>query len=981
MMRGGHSALSGTPISLKYFSGDGPCVLQSELLLVQPVSMKTLAQLRNVLLAKAKHFRPEHRFRSLSGELVPIDMESCLAFNCVLRSTNSVFVIGDGENIACDSLEVGIVLTSPINGDELPVGFVDISPRESLEQLRKRAAVFLPLLAGCEFLFLNRRGWPVSELYEARLRVHEVLDHRRSVSVAPLSRMQADVRLLAGASAAAHAIPACPATAAAASPSLAPALLPSARQPPQTPLPPAAPYRPHSSLAVASSNLAGTAAGGKRHLEQLLGDADLLQGRHSGRSAAKDMLISYVRAEAAHVAVVLKEKLTALGCSVFLDVDEIALGSDWQDALNDAVAATEVFIPLVTPRYGATQWTNREVKLADVLGKEILPISFISDWPPRCLAIQFATTQFVPWSGAYDIESANINDEAGRVAEEIRRQFDANKRRPPESESDERGSAMGPPSFKRKPTCLSIMSRKSIKFRQSKEIDQFNEQQQNLQQQQQQQRKQSLHQLHQQQTLRTVQSSLDEDEGVYRALMSNRQVVVSYHADDFAKADQLRSALVNRNFKVSVFAISCSVRCSTEVGGGSQEAAAAGTSDAAVAAAPAAASGAGGGDSAGSQGSSIGMRRIGSRETLILGDELDTCSHSSVEQAGDESRESLLDFQTKADSAGAAVFIVSDSFLASRSSRNHIFYCEQRKHMIPVLCGNVQLPTWLTMLLEGSNSVSSEQPGWPEKVAGHLETIFDPNTMAYMHKSKALDFRIDKLAQMVKSHLPANKWFIYVCRSKRLANRCSDSVCKALGEALAQLDWVGLVTGGGPGADQIVSRQFSDSRRQNGQSEDTWHLLHDSGGDKSSSTSAAAAPKSPNTPPQFGKSLVCGDSAAERLQIAAHLCSLCLLIEGGTKSVEEADQFMWHDKVVLPLKCLGGAAASYYGESERRFEVPPGVSQKLWSKLAVPLDCGNYTAEHLVANVLKIIHSLRGYEKRAAAQQRPGFLCRLRGTT
>uniref|UniRef100_A0A1I8IH81 TIR domain-containing protein n=1 Tax=Macrostomum lignano TaxID=282301 RepID=A0A1I8IH81_9PLAT len=338
-------------------------------------------------------------------------------------------------------------------------------------------------------------------------------------------------------------------TAAAASPSLAPALLPSARQPPQTPLPPAAPYRPHSSLAVASSNLAGTAAGGKRHLEQLLGDADLLQGRHSGRSAAKDMLISYVRAEAAHVAVVLKEKLTALGCSVFLDVDEIALGSDWQDALNDAVAATEVFIPLVTPRYGATQWTNREVKLADVLGKEILPISFISDWPPRCLAIQFATTQFVPWSGAYDIESANINDEAGRVAEEIRRQFDANKRRPPESESDERGSAMGPPSFKRKPTCLSIMSRKSIKFRQS-----------------------------------------------------------NYHADDFAKADQLRSALVNRNFKVSVFAISCSVRCSTEVGGGSQEAAAAGTSDAAVAAAPAAASGAGGGDSAGSQGSSIGMR-------------------------------------------------------------------------------------------------------------------------------------------------------------------------------------------------------------------------------------------------------------------------------------------------------------------------------------------------------------------------------------
>ena len=37
------------------------------------------------------------------------------------------------------------------------------------------------------------------------------------------------------------------------------------------------------------------------------------------------------------------------------------------------------------------------MKLADVLGKFILPISFLNEWPPRVLAIQFATTQFIPW--------------------------------------------------------------------------------------------------------------------------------------------------------------------------------------------------------------------------------------------------------------------------------------------------------------------------------------------------------------------------------------------------------------------------------------------------------------------------------------------------------------------------------------------------------------------------------------------------------
>ncbi|KAL5016779.1 hypothetical protein ScPMuIL_006368 [Solemya velum] len=121
--------------------------------------------------------------------------------------------------------------------------------------------------------------------------------------------------------------------------------------------------------------------------------------------AGKQILISYARAEAAEHALSLKHELSSLGFSIYLDVHEIHSGVDWQDSLNYAVSNCEAFVPLVTPRYGETQWTNREVKLADVLGKSILPVSFLDDWPPRCLAIQFATTQYIRWKTKAQIET------------------------------------------------------------------------------------------------------------------------------------------------------------------------------------------------------------------------------------------------------------------------------------------------------------------------------------------------------------------------------------------------------------------------------------------------------------------------------------------------------------------------------------------------------------------------------------------------
>ena len=131
-----------------------------------------------------------------------------------------------------------------------------------------------------------------------------------------------------------------------------------------------------------------------------------------------DIMISYVPSEADDEAIALRDELSKQGYSVFLDVDLVKPGVDWQDTLQDAIYKTSLFVPLVTPEYGRTEWTNREVKLADTCTpkKLILPVNFLPNWPPKCLAIQFATTQSIQWNSSKESDRR----EAGKkVAQQI----------------------------------------------------------------------------------------------------------------------------------------------------------------------------------------------------------------------------------------------------------------------------------------------------------------------------------------------------------------------------------------------------------------------------------------------------------------------------------------------------------------------------------------------------------------------------------
>ncbi|UYV62796.1 hypothetical protein LAZ67_2001972 [Cordylochernes scorpioides] len=67
---------------------------------------------------------------------------------------------------------------------------------------------------------------------------------------------------------------------------------------------------------------------------------------------------------------------------VMINIDDIKSGEDWSDKLGQAVNECQLFIPLITPSYGLTKWTDKELKLADMKRKKIIPINFLKKWPP-----------------------------------------------------------------------------------------------------------------------------------------------------------------------------------------------------------------------------------------------------------------------------------------------------------------------------------------------------------------------------------------------------------------------------------------------------------------------------------------------------------------------------------------------------------------------------------------------------------------------
>lgn len=589
----------------------------------------------------------------------------------------------------------------------------------------------------------------------------------------------------------------------------------------------------------------------------------------------KQLLISYVRAEAADYALHLKMKLAEKGYSVYLDVHEISVGVDWQDSLNFAVSNCEVFIPLVTPRYGETLWTNREVKLADVLGKFILPVNFLPDWPPRCLAIQFATTQFVV--------SGHPHTQRKAVANGV------------EAGCDSSGGAASWTDVDIQATAMEISQRlKSLHKTAATSL--------------------SIPSLVRMKTLRktfvgklpAVKSFPSDPEGDIPPQNNNNKplIVVCLHPQQNRFGHEIKHWLERKSYTVWL-----------------------------------------------------------SSETDFPIDESDSLSSSQqqsqgetlpvLKEEGSGAAEQIAPFQSVADRAAVVIVLLAQDFALSRNCKQQLFYCEQRKPLVPVHCEDFAMPGWLSMLL-GSQSVeisSIKEDNYKQTLLSRLQRVVHSasrNNLEQLSNEAKLNHSVDYIRKTVQTDS-----CVYIAGSTTFNNPKSEEICKAIGAHLARLEGLSIATGGFYGVGETVSRAYHEEAQYMCKRQNVWHILPDRDakdwtkqGNQNPDGTFAVAP--------FGKTLFCGDSVRQRESIIGRCFEICILIEGGPGAAHEAEEFVWNDRTVIPLSCTGGAASGKFSVSQKMFEIPRGVNSQDWQALT----SSDLTPDQVAACVARIVSSL-----------------------
>lgn len=717
-----------------------------------------------------------------------------------------------------------------------------------------------------EFRFVEGNGWPITTRQEAALTVLDVLDQGRSLFVQPGAAPTGDSPHVVTAS-----------TVGVIQPTL-----------PQR-------LRPHLPV------LPSEEWDGKRK-----------KSVRFSRHEPKPILISYVRAEAAQHALNLKQELLRMNFSVYLDIDEIKTGSDWQDALNYAVSECHLFVPLISPMYGKTQWTNREVKLADVLHKVIIPVNFLETWPPECLAIQFASTQYIPAWKVADQEHAQGSDayktdyrvwdevNLRRVAREIAERYRQTTKR--EQTASQK---------------MGLIKTSSIKSKRNSHLT----------------------------TLATVEevetANSFEMTAVANRLPEPRElvepwrlIVISAHPKQKELAQHIGRLLEKEGYTVwSTTELmetrdSCSDADSTNPNtprdAGPVPRAERAFSDIYR---------------------DINFRIAESKRQSTQRDHDLPEGRTSVcrlpSQMSDVSVASVLAgeklervkrFQQMAVRANVVVVLITKEYINSKTSHQQVFYCEHRKHVVLVKCDDYPIPCWFSALM-GNDIIMRNSCQFEDTLKVRVRRATSPDS-SETPKDAAAEATIQCLVNFMKEKIPPLETCVYIAGSTKLQSSRSEQICREIGKELAKLQNVVVITGGFFGAPDLVARTFHEVRENNSQTDPrVFHILP-CRDDKSFVGKAPQNSDGSFSAISYGKSLFLGNSVKERESTVARAFDTCIVIEGGPCAAHEVEQFVWNDHFVVPVISTGGAAGGQYGVPLKILETPHCIAEEKWSVLS-----------------------------------------------
>lgn len=194
-----------------------------------------------------------------------------------------------------------------------------------------------------------------------------------------------------------------------------------------------------------------------------------------------------------------------------------------------------------------------------------------------------------------------------------------------------------------------------------------------------------------------------------------------------------------------------------------------------------------------------------------------------------------------------------------------------------------------------------------------------------------LPTKFDEESVVVSARIPAGSR-VAVIGSMSFWHDDSERTCADIGEQLADIDNLVVLTGGVPGVGECIGRGYVKGCRSLGRTPSVIHVLPRGCRDW-----------------DYGTTLLAGDSMSERREILGRLAKIFIVIEGGPGTEHEAAVAAAHGAVLVPVGRSGGHAGVLYPGVVR----PPCVDARTWETLG----SSEAAARAVAAAVVEIVDS------------------------
>jgi TIR domain len=87
-----------------------------------------------------------------------------------------------------------------------------------------------------------------------------------------------------------------------------------------------------------------------------------------------DAFISYGRPDSKTFVARLQDRFNSVGLRVWLDLNDIPLGVDYQNQIDDGIAKADNFLFVISPHSVNSDYCKKEIELALHLNKRIIPL-------------------------------------------------------------------------------------------------------------------------------------------------------------------------------------------------------------------------------------------------------------------------------------------------------------------------------------------------------------------------------------------------------------------------------------------------------------------------------------------------------------------------------------------------------------------------------------------------------------------------------